>query len=240
MAVPITDWYDSVLIYTKDADVETDVFDKAIRDTIRDFCRFTHLWKQNHDRIDMVSGTARYALTPPTDQGDATEIAGVDVVKFKQDGMDDDQFYPLKPTSREYLDSYDVSWEFREGTTPWGYFYDHLTEELVLVDIPGEDSTGGILPRVWLMPAVTATEVPNFLFQKYEEDISYGVAGYLMRMSNRRWHNQELAAVHWKNYLDRRSNAQQDHDLGFTDREDYVAMPEPGFSGGSRGRSWTF
>lgn len=236
----VTDWDTVVSYYAKDATNESTVLAEAIVATIRDFCRFTHLWKQNLEDISVVADTARYTLTLPTTYGDKAEIAVVNSVKFKQDGMDDDQYYPLTPTSRTYLDSYDTSWEFRESPEARRWFYDHITEELVLVDIPTIKSDDGLLVRVGLMPDITATTVPSFLLEKYKYAIAHGAAGYLMRMSNKRWHNRELGDYQWELYMNERMNAQQDHDLGFTDREDYVMMPEPGMTGGSRARDWVF
>jgi hypothetical protein len=236
----ITDWATVVSYYAKDATNEASVLAEAIVATIRDFCRFTHLWKQNLDAISVEADEARYSLTLPTTYGDKAEIAVVNSVKFKEDGADDNQYYPLKPTSRTYLDSYDTSWEFRESPRARQWFYDHITEELVLVDIPTEESDDGLLVRVGLMPDITATTVPSFLLEKYKYDIAHGAAGYLMRMSNKRWYNRELGDYQWELYINARMNAQQDHDLGFTDREDYVMMPEPGMTGGSRARDWVF
>jgi len=234
----VTDWDTVVSYYAKDAINEAAVLAEAIVATLRDFCRFTHLWKENLDAISVVADTARYTLTTPTTYGDVAEIAGVSSVKFKQDGMDDTQYYPIKPTSRTYLDSYDVSWEFRTSPQATQWFYDHITEELVLVDIPTLASEDGLLPRVFLMPDITATTVPGFLLQKYKYEIAQGAAGYLLRMSTKRWFNRELGDYNWTLYVSGRMNAQQDEDLGFTDREDYGMMPEPGMSGGSRNRGW--
>lgn len=235
----ISDWRTIVSYYAKGADQETTILDEATLSALRNFCRFTNLWKENLDRIDVVADTARYTVSPGTTYCDVPKAYALDKVQFKEDDAEDTQFYLLDMRSREQLQSYDSLWEFQTGPTPNKVMYDVLTNELVLVPTPTEDSDEGLLARVMLMPGVTATTCPEFFLLFYKHEIAYGAAGYLLRQATQRWYNRELGDYYWNLYMNARMNAQQDADIGFTDQERYNAVPEPAFTGGSRHESNT-
>ena len=234
----LTGLYNYIDDYVDKASDEPTITLRAIRAVMRDFCRFTHLWKETLDRINVVADTGSYALTAPTGNGDVVEVAGLDDVQYKEDGADDDQFFNLTIRSREWFDEYDKRWEHRTAVNPRACFYDHLDGKIYLVDTPDTASALGLLVRCWLMPGLTATTAPGFLFDKYSEHLAIGVAGYMCRMTNQRWSNPELGDHFWNIYQSHRMNAQQDQDRGFADVDSYRVIPEEAFTGGSRGRSW--
>lgn len=205
---------------------------------LRDFCEWTHLWKETLTRITVVANTASYTLTAPTNYGDSVEILGLDDVQYKEDGEDDDQFFNLTIRSREWLDEYDKRWEHRTSPNPRIAFYDHLDGKIYLVDKPTSGSTSGLLVRCWLMPATDATTAPAFLFNKYSEKLAIGVAGAMCRMTNQRWSNPKLGDYFWNLYLSHRENAQQQQDTGFADVDSYRVIPERSHTGGSRNSSY--
>lgn len=233
----ITTFYDYVDDYVNGASDETAILNRAIIATIRDFCRFTHLWKETLTAITTIADQDSYTLTAPTDNGDEVEISGLDEVQYKEDGAEDNQFFPLTLTSREFLDTYEKGWEHRTGPAPNTAFYDHLDGKIYLVPEPTLGSTTGLVVRTWLMPDYTATTVPAFLFSKYIYKLAEGIAGNMMRMTNQRWSDPELGDYYHNLYQSSRMNAQQDQDRGFADVENYRVIPEPAFTGRSKSNS---
>lgn len=233
----ITTLYDYVDDYVDGASDETAILNRAIINTMRVFCRLTHLWKETLDDISVSEDTNSYSLTAPTGNGNS-EIIGLDEVKYKEDGADDDQYATLEIQSREYMDTYKKGWEFQDSQpTPLYAFFDHLELKLYIYPTPDDDSTDGLNVRVWLMPDYGATTAPAFLYNLYINQIARGVAGNMMQMTNQRWSNPELGDVLWSKFLKDCQNAQQDQDRGFSDIENYRAIPEIAFTGGSKSRS---
>jgi hypothetical protein len=221
--------------YVDNASSETGPTNRAIIATVRDFCRFTHLWQETLADISVVADTAAYTLTAPTTYGDVVEVDGLVFCLYKENGLDDDQYAPLEIKSREWLDKYDKQWEYRTAPTPRMAFFDKMiTNKMILVDTPTVASTDGLSVRVWLQPGLTATTVLPGLISTYTQTLTYGAAAHLMRMPNQRWSNAKLGDYYHNLYMDGRMNAQQDQDRGFADLENYRVIPEGAFTGGSR------
>ena len=202
---------------------------------LQDFCRWVHPWKETLTAIDSVAETQSYTLTPGTTYSDYPEIIGLDGCKYKPSGADDSQFYDLDLKSREWLDVYDKSWVHRESSPqPYRCFWNELDGKLYLIDKPSVASTGGLLPRVILMPAENATTAPPFLFTKYKKALVFGIAGDMLRMANQRWSNAEMGDYYHSLYIAERDNAQLEVDRGSAKLEDYHVIPERAFTGGSR------
>lgn len=224
--------------YVDGASDETTTTDRAIVDTVRDFCRFTHLWKETLPLIDIVADQSNYTLNPSTDHCDVPKVLGLDEVMYKEDGLDNQQFAPIDIVSREWLDTYDKQWVYRTSPVPRMAAFDHLVDEVFLIDKPTVASTEGLFVRVWLWPDKSATTAPTSFFEKYYKAIAQGSAAEMMRMPNQRWSNPELGDHYHDLYMAERMNAQQDQDRGFADIENYRVIPERAFTGGSRGSTF--
>lgn len=221
--------------YVVGASNEAAVLLRAQRKTVIDWCRWVHPWKETLTAINAVAETQAYALTPGTTYCDYPEIIGLDGCKYKESGADDDQYFDLDVKSREWLDTYDKSWVHRDSApVPNRCFWNELDGKLYLIDKPSAASTSGILPRVILAPSLTATTIPPFIIAKYANELTYGIAATLMRMTNKRWSNPELGDYYWNIYKDKRGEAQQEVDRGSAKLEDYRVIPELAFTGGSR------
>jgi hypothetical protein len=216
---------------------EADILLRATVRTFRDFCEWTHCWKETLDDIDVSEDVNSYALTPGTDNCDSPNIIGLDSAQFKEDGEDDNQYHPIDIKSREYMDDYEAGWENRDSApVPYRCFYDELDGKIYLIDTPSADSTDGLKVRVWLEPALDATTAPGFMFTKYQEALTFGIVGKLLRMTNQRWSNPELGDYYHSLYIAERDNAQQEVDRGRGNIKNYHVKPELAFTGGSKNR----
>jgi hypothetical protein len=212
---------------------------RATITVLRDFCAFTHCWKQTLADISVVADTSEYTLTTTATETDvAPEIVILNTVLYKENGLDDDQYAPLDLKSREWLDEYDPRWKYRTAPTPRIAFYDHQYDKLRLVDTPTVASTDGLSVTVVVQPDLTAATIPEFIHNKYQKAMLFGAAAEMMRMPNQRWSNKELGDHYWAMYMDERASAQQDVDTGYLKLDDYRVIPEPAFTGGSRNNSF--
>lgn len=222
--------------YADGASDEAALLLRATVRTFRDFCEWTHCWKETLTDITIVVDTNSYTLTPGTTNCDAPNVIGLDSAQFKEDGEDDDQYSPLDIKSREYLDEYEPGWENRDSGTPYRCFFDELDGKIYLVDTPDSGSTDGLKVRTWLEPALNATTAPGFMFTKYQEALTFGIVSKLLRMTNQRWSNPELGDYYHGLYIAERDNAQQEVDRGRGNIRDYHVKPELAFTGGSKNR----
>lgn len=231
-------WRTAIGYHAKGVDNETTVLDYATVQCLQDFCKETNLWHEDLADISIVANTSEYTLTMPTTNGDATELVHVNKVLYKENGADDNQYYPLHPKTKMWLDQYYPTWEYATSVAPT-YYRTKPNNILRLIDIPTAASTDGLLVHVVLKPATGATTVWDFLYKKYEMVIAKGAASILMGMAAKRWYDKELSMTLWTEYEEGKYNAHQDKDLDFGAPQDLVAIPDWGASGGSRGGGYS-
>lgn len=159
-----------------------------VLDTIREFCQRTKLWTEQLTAIDVVSDTARYALS--SDNG---EVFGVQRAELDEE--------PLSWTDVETKDrDDDTDWRTDTTDDPTECWYDETTGELVLVLTPSADhdvaDDGGLVVWAYLMPALTATEVPDWIYNKYSQEIEEGALARLLDMESVPWTDPAKAQLH--------------------------------------------
>lgn len=221
--------------YVDGATDEADILLRATIRTFRDFCEWTHCWVETLTDISIVAETRSYALTPGTDYCDSPNIIGLDSAKYKEDGADDSLYQPLDIKSEEYLTEYDPNWEDRDSApVPYRCFFKELDGKIYLIDTPSAASTDGLKVRVWLEPALDATTAPPFMFTKYQEALTFGIVGKMLRMTNQRWSNPELGDYYHGLYIAERDNAQLEIDRSRGRVIDNHVKPLRAFTGGSK------
>jgi hypothetical protein len=147
------------------------------------------LWTYDLARINVAADTANYSLSIPG--GENGEIISIDDVKYKQDGLDDDQFTTLTPASQNQMDLHDNgSWKFITSTTPSSYWVEEDDPStLYLWRIPTVASASGLLVRVNLRPIRTTITLEDFLFNKYVKEIRDGALSDLFGMKAMPWYD---------------------------------------------------
>jgi hypothetical protein len=225
-----SDWRTEVAKYVKFQSTYNDTVDSEVKETIRDFCRDTGVWKKTLQRISTVADQATYTLTIPDTDG-AAEVCYIDNVKYKEDGADDDQFRNLEPFTEEETDLYENgSWSFHESPDPYKFF-SNASKQLLLYPIPTVASTSGLLVRVVVRPTDAATSVIDHIYIDYKKAIAVGCAAGLMNMPNKPWSNAEMGQFYQEQYLARRDEAYQNVKSGYTKAKQQVVIP---WCGGSR------
>ena len=225
-----SDWRTEVAKYVKFQSTYNDTVDGEVKETIRDFCRDTAIWKQTLADFSTVADTSTYSLTLISTDG-ACEICYIDNVKYKEDGADDDQFRNLTPFTQEEKDEYDYgNWSYSTAPDPYK-FYSNMDKQLILWPTPTTASTDGVSVRVVVRPTDAATKCPDYIYEDYKQAITIGAAASLMNMPNKPWSNAEMGRFYWEQYLARRDEAYEKVKGMNTKAKHQVYIP---FCGGSR------
>jgi len=233
MATAIADWENKIMPDLPN--VPYPAMLDAVRDACIKFCEETRLWTYTLDRISVVANTSSYALTPPA----GGVIIGSDEVKYKQDGMDDDQFVSLAPLSREGMDrgfgsgSVGVhseyggyggdAWEFQTAPTPSRFWLDN-DKNLKLYRIPTVASDEGLLVRVILKPTDDCTTVEDFIWDDHRETIARGARADLLSRKGQPWYDPELAGFEGTMFRSGYNDARWIKTTDYTKRNTRVRM----------------
>ena len=235
----ITNWRTEVQKYIKIPDTQLTKLDDAVRDTVRDFCRNTAIWRYDLDRISTVALTREYPITTLPAEGGANEFVSIVSAKYKEDGMDDDQFFTLdmRQGDRQEKLTRDAAYTFETAPNPDTILVDDYDENFLLYPIPENASTDGLLVRITVMPTVDGADVPLFIYNKYKKEIAWGAAAHLYNQPNQPWSNKKMWNQHWLQYTSERDEAAYQVWAGRTNR---TLQVRPRFWGDSRSQDWIF
>ena len=213
MAKNITDWLPDVYAEIGGNDCPVSKIETAIMESIRDFCDKTLTWKVNLDRISVVADTQSYALTIAT-----SDIISIMSVKYKQNGLDDDQFVTLTPISEQDNDAYKQGgWEFSTSSSPSEFWVDS-GRTLNLWPTPTDASLEGILVKVFIKPLITATEVEDFFYNDHKKVITLGAVSKLLQETNTSWANIEVGLLKGRQYISMCNDAIRIKKTGYTNK----------------------
>jgi|GEM_PF-1426429 len=232
----IADWRADVRKYIKMPTANETLIDGEVLEACRDFLRETSLWRYNLARISVVASTAEYSFTAIDTDG-KNVLVSLATAKYKEDGLDDDQFFDLALETRTTMEvKYSASWEFQTAPNPSKIF---ITKEkkFRLFPIPENASSEGLLLHVSVKPATDATKVPLFVWDDHMRTITLGAVSLLLGQTNRPWSDRELADKFWVEYTAKRDEATFKKWGGRTDRPLRV---RPRVWSGSRSRFWRF
>ena len=221
MATLLTAWYPEILTQVVGVPVPGIKF--AARNAAIKFCEETLLWTYTLPRINIIADTGAYTLTVPVDQNG--QVIGIDNVKYKQDGQDDDQFRRLDPISETQQDLVDSgSWSFLKGPTPNAYYSTFLEKQLNFYQIPTEASAEGLLVKVNVRPTIDCDDVPDFLYNDYREAVKNGALAFLFCSNAMPWYDIEKSLYHDALFKNACADGRQDKISGPTKRPMQVRM----------------
>lgn len=166
MATTYSSWLQDVSIAVPGANKDF-VLD-AIKNSVRDFCQSTLLWVKKLDPINIIAGTATYTLTAPV----VTQASVVNIDRAEFEGA------PMGPDSMDVLDRSDEPWRQQTGPASYSYMVD-AEKVLRLRYIPTENKIGAL--EIWasLKPLITATVLPDFLYDEWYDCILNTAIGLL-------------------------------------------------------------
>ncbi|GAG13990.1 unnamed protein product, partial [marine sediment metagenome] len=161
-------------------------------------------------------------------------------VKYKEDGQDDDQYaflYPWNILTEEVVGTTGINAGFvnTEADGPQ-VFYFNPDDTLVIKPIPNENAAGtaNMQVKCILLPGLTATTVPTFLYDDWIELIAKGAASMIMNMAGKKWYNPQLSKKYENEYVRARGDEARAQRWGGRTRTQLHVRHNKGFSGGSR------
>jgi len=176
----LTDFYDYLLPNLPN--VGTDLARQALREALIEFCEKSLIWAYEMPAVNVVGGTHTYALAPEAN------ARPVDVLDVWYSGT------PLTPATPAELDALYTDWRTVGGTGIPKYFTSLVgLANIRLVKTPADSITGGLTITIAQAPSLTATDVPDWLFEDHHMTVSHGAWARLLRMPRRPWTDKEAA-----------------------------------------------
>jgi len=186
----------------------------AIVIAVRRLCFKTLCWFKTLDKISIVAGTQGYALS--STDGD---IISVNTVKYKQDGLDDDRFTQVSPTTEIYKDTNSLGgWNFVTGQIPNEYYISNGGTQINLLPIPTVASDEGLLVKVYIRPLLTATAIEDFIYNKYRDVIVNGAISKLLKENGTPWTNIEVGLLKEREFRSQCDDIIGENTKGYTNR----------------------
>ncbi|MGB4497893.1 MAG: hypothetical protein WBI40_04275 [Methylococcaceae bacterium] len=185
----------SPFIYPALPEVSDMEFISHTRRACVDFCRNTFVWQVDLEPMDLHDKQNTYALAIPEN---------AELVRVMRVVVGDDEYTAINDT---------VGMSF--GYAP--YYVSHIaSKEIDLVKTPMSNVPAGLKVRVALMPSYAAMEVPEILFTRYAEAISYGALGNLCAMAGRPFSNFEMAKQYREDFRHAQDCAKSEAAHGFS------------------------
>lgn len=179
-------WYDDTMPELPGA--EAALVANAIKRACIEFCERSQFHRQTLTAINVVSGTASYALTAPSA---AYRICGV--VEVQYDLTTDQK--ELFPKTRDDLDAkLGLGWESLSGDVI--YYLQDTINTVRLVRKPDEAITAGLVVRVAMAPDQAATEASDEIYNEFYDAIAAGAKYRLMLMPSKPWSNSQMAGFY--------------------------------------------
>jgi hypothetical protein len=173
--------------------VPPDLLDKYIRDTARDFCQRTLVWRTTLASFNATLNQAEYTLSPP-----AQSVIAMVLMATYTDA--NGQTKELKgPISEDNLNALLPTWRTRDAGEP-EYCLTETRGVLRLVPKPNATVTNALSVRVALKPSQAATSLDDSLLEHYEDVIVTGAKGHILMIQDKPWSDAERGHRFIKDY----------------------------------------
>ena len=184
MATALLDWTAEILLQVQG--VPNPLIQLAVRQAAIELCEETLIWSEDLTRINVVSGTGSYTLTPPA----LSRLIAIDSAYYKATSAADTAFDPLDaiPQDQKDLFSGTTAWKFETGT-PVGYYHQEEITPLYLYPIPDANATSGLLVRVHLIPTVDTITIDDFLWSMHKDALTAGALAFIFGQKDMPWYD---------------------------------------------------
>lgn len=156
--------------------------------SVQVLCSKAHIWRELQDPVPLEDGVRDY-------QPDVPPGARITNIEFVHCGT-----RPLEPLTRSELSWRMPDWQTAAGTSPTYYVGGNDWGSIDVYPLP-VNPTESLVFRVEFEPHISATSLPDFLLQRYQEQISMGVKARCMVIPNTNWSNLALAE-YWRERFD--------------------------------------
>ena len=181
----------------------------AVRDAAVEFCERSWVWIADTAPIGVTAGTADYAIVSPD--------SNAAIAEYLYGYWNNKQ---VDPIARDVLDKEHCGWKTRTGTTPMKFMARDAMTGVTLIPIPSLTVAPGpttLYFTVALKPLRSqASGVPDWLYEKYLEDIGHGAISRMQMITGQRWSNANAALAHKKLFDDAIGKARSKAAKSFT------------------------
>lgn len=181
------------------------LLDHVIRNAAIDFCEETGVQYIDAAPINVVAGTAKYAIDTADVELDCS------VVKF---AWLENQPLPFVPQDM-LNDQTGVYWPDQEADRPTGFTQDDQTH-IILYPKPKLSITGGLKMKLVVRPSLTSTGVTDWVANRFIQEIAYGALSMLAGMVGKSWSNPEAEAKYRAAFEAGKTRATIDANRSFT------------------------
>lgn len=161
---------------------------RAIVQSVQVLCRKAHIWRELQDPVPLQDGVRDYQPDAPT----GGRIVNVESIHCGP--------RPLTPLIRSELSWRLPDWQTATGSSPSFYVGGNDWGSIDVYPMP-VSPTESLTIRAEYEPLITATSLPDFLLQRYQEEISMGVKSRAMVMPGTPWSNVGLGE-YWRARFD--------------------------------------
>jgi hypothetical protein len=170
------------------------VAQQAIRDTCVEFCKGSLVWRSAIDPISSYKGEPTYELDVPTG------AVLTDIIDLYYDGRH------LSPKSvSEIAARFSRDWMQFDGTP--SMFTMLNPNEVTLVLKPDLSVSEAITGLLAYAPSRKSTQIIDYVYEKYAEEIARGAAARLMMIPNQQWSEPKMGLGYRKQFVSDIANA---------------------------------
>lgn len=169
-----TEWYDDILPEVNGCLPAFAL--KHIRDAVIDFCKRTGVLVKALDDIAVTAGDSAYPLAI-----DGYKIAGIRSAKLDGKALDP------------------IGSDCASDTDKTNFFYSNKIDEIILSGTPLVDGVLSVKASVY--PLIASTEVDDWIFDRYREEISDGIKWRLFRVPGKSWTDLRLSQHYYAQFL---------------------------------------
>ena len=158
--------------------------------TANDFCWETGVWNEIQDPIAVQDDVNEYDLDTPN---------GAQIVTIKSIWMVNRE---LVPVTMERLQEVIPNWQEAKGSDPAYYNCPNDYSVVRIYPIPLGANSAKMTIRAIYAPDQFGSYIPNFLVDKFLDEILAGAKARLMQMPGKSWSNPALASANQAFFID--------------------------------------
>lgn len=157
---------------------------RAIVQSVQALCRKAHIWRELQDPMPLISGVREYEADAPI----GARIINIEEVFCGARAMEAVTLSSLKWKMPDWQTSRSSEPVYYMGSNDWG--------SIDVYPLP-IDPTGSLTLRAEYEPLIAATVLPDFILQRYQNEIEMGVKARCMIAPKATW-SDPVMAEHWR------------------------------------------
>lgn len=194
------------------------ITNQALRNAAIDFCNATESWLVDSDPMDVVANQDTYDLVPPGG------VEQAEVILVKRAWING---WRMAPIAEDVLGQSYIDWAVVKWDIPLHYTQ-YAPTKFTLIPKPALDWPGILKLRLVLRPSQDASGAPDFLANRYRQEIAWGARAELLEMVGKPWSSPAAAGQARLRYEAAKRAAAVSVQRSFGRARTYVRIPRGG------------